>query len=248
MDIQSIRTLFELKAMQNLNSSSVQTSLFESDQSLFNTLFSDILNDEQLSSNDLSTKLGSMANELKSYEPLQSYLNSGEGQALLSANPYLASFLLTENETIQQSLEQYTINYPSQTSYSKVLDGAANYKNEIAKAASTYNLPEKLIASVMKQESNFNPNATSSAGAKGLMQLMPQTAKFLGITNSEDPEQNIMGGAKYFRQMLDKFDNNLPLALAAYNAGPGNVMKYNGIPPFKETQNYVKNVMNYYNA
>lgn len=248
MDIQSVRTLFELKAMQSLNSSSVQTSLFESDSSLFNTLFSDLLNDQQLSPNDLSTKLGSIVNELSSNQQLQSYLNSGEGQAMLSANPYLASFLLTENETIQQNLDQYTINYTSQTNYSNVLASAVNYENEIAKAATTYNLPEKLIASVMKQESNFNPNATSPAGAKGLMQLMPQTAKFLGLTNPEDPEQNIMGGANYLRQMLDKFDNNISLALAAYNAGPGNVMKYNGIPPFKETQNYVKNVLNYYNA
>ena len=248
MDIQSVRTLLELKAMQNLNSSSVQTSLFELDQSLFNTLFSDILNDEQLSSTDLSTKLGSIANELKSYEPLQSYLNSVEGQSMLSANPYLASFLLKDQHTIQQNTNEYLLNYTSDASDSNILAGAAKYEKEIAKAASTYNVPEKLIASVMKQESNFNPLATSSAGAKGLMQLMPQTSKYLGVTDSEDPEQNIMGGAKYLRQMLDKFNNNLPLALAAYNAGPGNVTKYNGIPPFKETQNYVKNVMNYYNA
>jgi len=248
MDIQSVRTLFELKAMQNLNSNSVQSSLFESDQSLFNTLFSDILNDEQLSSTDLSTKLGSIADELKSNEPFQSYLNSVEGQSMLSANPYLASFLLNADKTIQQNTNDVPLNYIFEASDSNALAGAAKYGNEIAKAASTYNVPEKLIASVMKQESNFNPMATSSAGAIGLMQLMPQTSKFLGITNPVDPEQNIMGGAKYLRQMLDKFDNNLPLALAAYNAGPGNVTKYNGIPPFKETQNYVKNVMNYYNA
>ena len=249
MDIQSVRTLFELKAMQNLNSNSVQSSLFESDQSLFNTLFSDILNDEQLSATDLSAKLGSIANELKSNEPFQSYLNSVEGQSMLSANPYLASFLLKDQHTIQQqNTNEYPLNYTSDASDSNVLAGAAKYEKEIAKAASTYNVPEKLIASVMKQESNFNPQATSSAGAKGLMQLMPQTSKYLGVTNTEDPEQNIMGGAKYLRQMLDKFNNNLPLALAAYNAGPGNVTKYNGIPPFKETQNYVKNVMNYYNA
>lgn len=246
MDIQSVRTLFELKAMQNLNSSSVQTSIFESDNSLFDTLFSDLLNEQQLSANGISSNLGEIANKINSNNQFQSYLNSAEGQELLLANPYLASLLLPENN--QQNLDQYNINYAAQTSYSNVLAGAATYGDEIAKAAATYNLPEKLIASVMKQESNFNPNATSLAGAKGLMQLMPQTAKFLGLTNPENPEQNIMGGAKYLRQMLDKFDNNLSLALAAYNAGPGNVTKYNGIPPFKETQNYVKNVLNYYNA
>jgi len=248
MDIQSIRTIFELKAMQNLNSDSVQHSLFESDNSLFDTLFSDLLNEQQLSSNDLSSNLGDITSAINSNTQLKSYLNSSEGQSLLSANPYLASFLLTESETIQPNIEQDTLNYTSQTSYTNVLASAAKYEDEIAKAAITYNLPEKLIASVMKQESNFNPDATSSAGAKGLMQIMPQTAKFLGVTNLEDPKQNIMGGAKYLRQMLDKFDNNLSLALAAYNAGPGNVAKYNGIPPFKETQNYVKNVMNYYNT
>lgn len=244
MDIQSVRTLFELKAMQNLNTGSVQTS---PEQSFVDTLFSDILNDEQLSSTDQSTKLNDLVIAFNSNESFQTYLNSVEGQSVLLANPYLASFLLTDEHMIQQNTNEYSFNYTSDASDSNALAGAAKYEQEIAKAASTYNVPDKLIAAVMKQESNFNPLATSSAGAKGLMQLMPQTSKFLGITNPEDPEQNIMGGAKYLRQMLDKFDNNLPLALAAYNAGPGNVTKYNGIPPFKETQNYVKNVMSYYN-
>ena len=100
----------------------------------------------------------------------------------------------------------------------------------------------------MKQESNFNASAVSSAGASGLMQLMPTTARYLGVNDTLDPEQSIMGGAKYLRQMLDQFDNNVETALAAYNAGPGNVKKYDGIPPFKETQKYVKNIINYYNA
>ncbi|MGB4439194.1 MAG: lytic transglycosylase domain-containing protein [Sedimentibacter sp.] len=113
------------------------------------------------------------------------------------------------------------------------------------RAGEMYNVPVNLLKSVAKAESSFNHTAVSSAGAEGIMQLMPDTAKGLGVTNSFDPEQNIMGGAKYLSQMLDRFDGNVELSLAAYNAGPGNVIKYEGIPPFKETQNYVSRVMGY---
>lgn len=113
------------------------------------------------------------------------------------------------------------------------------------RAGEKYNVSVNLLKSVAKAESSFNPMAESKAGAQGIMQLMPATAKSLGVANSFDPEQNIMGGAKYLSQMLDKFDGNVELSLAAYNAGPGNVLKYEGIPPFKETQNYVTKVMGY---
>ena len=112
-------------------------------------------------------------------------------------------------------------------------------------ASRKYGISADLLKAVAKAESNFRPEATSKCGAMGIMQLMPGTAKMLGVTDAYDPEQNIMGGADFLKQMLDKFGGDVRLALAAYNAGPGNVTKYGGIPPFNETQNYVKTVIGY---
>lgn len=118
----------------------------------------------------------------------------------------------------------------------------------IEEVAQRYGQDPKLIQSIISRESNFDSNAVSSKGAIGLMQLMPQTAKRFNVKNPFHPKDNIEGGVAYLDHLMRLFDNDLELALAAYNAGENNVMNYSGIPPFKETRNYVKNIMNSYNG
>ncbi len=133
-----------------------------------------------------------------------------------------------------------------QASFSKLPENFSEYlSNTVAELSQEYNveLPESLVVSVIKQESGFNPNARSSAGAEGLMQLMPATAKSMGVFNTMNPYQNLRGGIKYLAMQIQTFDGNIPKALAAYNAGPEAVKRYNGIPPYKETQNYVESIM-----
>ncbi|MBI2980834.1 MAG: lytic transglycosylase domain-containing protein [Deltaproteobacteria bacterium] len=119
----------------------------------------------------------------------------------------------------------------------------AEIYDAVMESSAKHNLPPELVFAVIQQESCFKPNATSQCGASGLMQLMPETAADLGVQNRYDIRQNIDGGCQYLREMLDRFDGRTDLALAAYNAGPGNVEKYNGIPPFEETQNYVQKIL-----
>jgi hypothetical protein len=118
----------------------------------------------------------------------------------------------------------------------------SKYNEMIVEAARKFDVDAALVSAVIKAESDYNPRIVSNKGARGLMQLMPATAERFGVTNSFDPRENIHGGTRYLRWLLKKFDGNADLAVAAYNAGEGNVWKYDGVPPFRETVNYINRI------
>ena len=132
--------------------------------------------------------------------------------------------------------------FVSTSEYFRALPATIAYNDAIAEAAALYKLDPNLIRAIIRAESAFNPFAVSRAGAQGLMQLMPEVAEELSVLDPFDPRQNIFGGARYLRQLLDRNAGNLDLAVASYNAGPGAVDRYKGIPPYRETRNYVKKV------
>lgn len=162
---------------------------------------------------------------------------------------YSQALFNTTNQTIQnQTLQNQTNSTQNVSEFSSVLKQVQTPKTLdtlFETAASTYNLPVSLLKAVAKAESGYRADAVSPCGAQGIMQLMPQTSASMGVKDPFDPEENIMAGAKCLAQKIKSYDGDIKLTLASYNAGSGNVKKYGGIPPFKETKNYIEKVLNY---
>ena len=208
---------------------------------------------------------GGQANTVKRYQQMNNYINGVSARSDMDAIQKMGSqlpstgvqsfdkvlqstaksqfgTLLRNRGVTSVDAQLYTnpnVNITKTTTKDKII-------SMIDEASEKYGVDSKLVQALVQQESGFNPNAKSKAGALGLMQLMPATAKGLGVNDPMNPKENIEGGVKYLKSMLDRFHGNTILALAAYNAGPNAVSKYDGVPPYKETQNYVKAILKNY--
>ncbi len=160
-------------------------------------------------------------------------------------DPSLYGTYGTQNGNTQRSGRAADTGSGFRETFQSALKTTESLESIFQEASQRYGVALNLLKAIGKAESNFNPTAVSSAGAQGVMQLMPATARSLGVADSFDARSNIMGGAKYFAGLLERYNGDTVLALSAYNAGSGNVEKYGGVPPFKETQNYIQKVLAY---
>lgn len=181
-----------------------------------------------------------MATDYSAYQSIYNYMNSilGQLQSLTTLGQTTGS-LYTGKASSGQSFAETFQSAAGRLGVPESMDAI------FEEAAEKYNVPVKLLMAVGKAESGFNADAVSSAGAQGVMQLMPSTAAALGVDNAFDARSNIMGGAKYLAQKLQQYNGDIDLTLAAYNAGSGNVEKYGGVPPFDETINYIRRIKGY---
>jgi len=194
-------------------------------------------------------ELSSINNTMQRMQEIESRLDSLFGGQEAGKSPADNSFgnILDNKININEKDLNNNSNLPNTTELPSIPELPGTPKGEILnlidKYSQKYNIDKNLVKAVVQTESGFNSNAKSPVGALGLMQLMPSTAKGLGVRNPFDAEQNIAGGTKYLKNLINKYDS-VKLGLAAYNAGSGAVNKYGGVPPFKETQNYVKKIIN----
>lgn len=179
-----------------------------------------------------------MADKYTAYTDLYSYMNRILSE-IQTKTGYQASQTKSSSSVGGKSF------YDTFKNTSQKLTAPASMDSIFEEAAEAYNVPLALLKAVGKAESNFNANAVSPAGAQGVMQLMPATAQSLGVNDPFDARSNIMGGAKYIAEKLNQYNGDIELALAAYNAGSGNVSKYGGVPPFEETINYIQRIKEY---